>query len=73
MVKEDRAKNKSVDERYMTKEREIMDSILNKKQKRQHVVMVRENVWDVAYEDDMSVGADDNDDLEGANGEEVQL
>ena len=63
LVKEDRAKNKAVDERYMAREKELMDSILNKKRKRQHVVMARENVWDVAYEDEMSVGEDDNDEL----------
>ena len=47
----------------MAREKELMDSILNKKRKRQHVVMARENGWDVAYEDEMSVGEDDNDEL----------
>jgi hypothetical protein len=53
-----------VDERYMAKEREIMDSSLNKKRKRENVVRARETGWDVAYEDEISVGGGTDDDLD---------
>ena len=72
-MKEDWAKHRVVDERYMAKEIEDMDSILNKKRKRQHVVMTRENGWDLAYEDDMSLGDNNDDDSVGAGAPEVQL
>ena len=64
-VKDDRAQYKGVDQRYMEKERDDMDSILNKKRKRQHLVTAREHGWDMAYEDDMSLGDEDKEDSVG--------
>ena len=57
----------------MERERDGMNSLLNKKRKRQHLVMAREHGWDMAYEDDMSLGDEDKEDSVGAGTVAEQL
>ena len=57
----------------MERERDDMNSLLNKKRKWQHLVTAREHGWDMAYEDDMSLGDEDKEDSVGAGALAVQL